>query len=152
MNQYEKEIPAILESQSGKRVNSVRFRNKRTLYYLTLSELIILDLDETLAKIIPKNKIKGHLNGLKHKNKAFKLHIKGQTNYVFFRPYVKEMLQSLINNGGELAVYSMGAKHYVQKVIEILDPERTIFSYVFDRTFAAHCSNGSLVKDLSIFG
>ena len=65
------------------------------------------------------------------------------------RPYAIECLKELAQHF-ELIVFSSGNSNYASKVVSILDPYNTIFSFVLFRKYCIHTNNGLYLKDLRI--
>lgn len=52
----------------------------------------------------------------------------------------------------ELMLFTASYQYYADKVLELIDPERTIFQYRFYRDSCIEVEEGLFVKDLRIIG
>ncbi|XP_078439628.1 uncharacterized protein LOC144709851 [Wolffia australiana] len=105
---------------------------------------LVLDLDETL--------IHSSLEPCNDADFTFTvfLNSKDHTVYVRKRPHLHEFLQR-VSHLFQIVIFTASQSIYAEKLLDILDPDQTIFSR---RMYRESCvfSDGSYTKDLSILG
>ncbi|CAD8047513.1 unnamed protein product [Paramecium sonneborni] len=67
------------------------------------------------------------------------------------RPFCQQMLR-LLSSKFELMLFTASYQYYADKVLELIDPEGTIFQYRFYRDSCIEVEDGLFVKDLRIIG
>lgn len=101
-------------------------------------ENLILDLDETLI----------HSEYPINKDKSYDFIIKDQNLGVFVRNYLKEFLDA-VKNEFNLILFSAGASHYVNSVIEVVGIKE-YFSLVLSRECCCSPFDNIYIKDIDV--
>jgi len=106
---------------------------------------LVLDLDETLVHCSLKC-----LGGSQHEVMFCLPEVGNTTVYVKVRPYVNEFLRYAASLF-ELVVFTASNAIYANKIIDLIDPEKTLFQH---RMFRHHCHlhKKMYVKDLRALG
>ena len=110
-------------------------------------KLLLLDLDETLI----------HCTGDHSQASNFDLEVDFLTHegieltgYLNIRPYVTQFLAN-VSKHFEVVVFTASMKYYADRIVEIIDPNRSCISEIFYRESCSRTSSNKLVKDLTIF-
>ena len=122
--------------------SSIKFYNKKEIY-LPLSKfkyVICLDLDETLIYIDFQKKLTEYHYVYEGKD--------GRVG-INFRPGLFSFLKNIFNKY-EVILFTSSLKEYADRVLEIIDPQKSIFSYRLYRDHCLDICNYFIVKDLSI--
>jgi len=69
---------------------------------------------------------------------------------VFYRPYLIETLHRL-SNDWELIIFTASAPEYANRIIDIIDPDKSLFGYRLFRKDCYQSEKGLYIKDLRIF-
>lgn len=125
LNQYK-----VVDALQRKPVNFQPTHNpgpiRRTKKYL-----LVLDIDETLVHSEPMiTNCQPTANANKHFDKTLRFDNPGGSYDVYgirFRPYLNEFIQRM-SKLYDLAVYTASTRDYADAVMDIFDPNRTIFS------------------------
>lgn len=105
---------------------------------------LVLDLDETL--------LYSSLTAMEDAEYSFNAVFQDQQYkvYMVLRPFVKEFLQSVAKNY-ELFVFTCAKRQYAEKMVDVLDPHRTLFRQRLYQDDCC-CVLGHYIKDLSVLG
>ncbi|KRX62975.1 Carboxy-terminal domain RNA polymerase II polypeptide A small phosphatase 1 [Trichinella sp. T6] len=95
---------------------------------------VVFDLDSTLIYSTKKKLLSNQerIDAIRH--------------YVAIRPHCREVLQS-VQEVADMMVYSAGTPKYVHHIVQLLDPEKTLFKKVLNRNNCKLRKN-VFVKDL----
>lgn len=105
---------------------------------------IVFDLDETLVHCVTEEIHKADKEIIVTLKSGEK--VKAGVN---IRPHAIECLKEL-SAYFELIVFTASHPYYAERVIEILDPDKKIFSHRLFRVNCIHTENGMYIKDLRI--
>ena len=105
---------------------------------------VIFDLDETLAHCVTDDIFKADKQITVTLTTGEK--VKAGVN---IRPHAVECLTELAKDF-ELIVFTASHPYYADRVIDILDPNKTLFSHRLFRNNCVHAVNGVYIKDLRV--
>ena len=116
------------------------------LPYSNKNFTVVLDLDETLAHL-PRSEDE-ELGSVKL---SFDPDNKDDLTPINIRPFTNEFLKA-ISQFSEVILFTAGMKPYVDVIVNYLDPDKTIFSYIVYRENCIKIPNNKhLIKDIRIF-
>lgn len=108
----------------------------------TKEKTLILDMDETL--------IAAKFEGKEQKNfkRTFSFDFHGTQIHVRLRPYLSDALEKL-GQLYEIVVFTAGVQDYADPILDVIDPEKTIFKKRMYRTECVKCEQ-FYIKDLDV--
>jgi len=121
--------------------NCHSFNEQQGLRHHSIS--LVFDIDETLVHVSKKLKESDFTLPVRFRDGSL------SNLGVFIRPYAREMLSNLSKHF-ELISFTASAPEYANKILQLLDPERKIFSFNFFRNDCFPIEQNLFVKDLRI--
>ena len=119
---------------------------KKFLPPTKFKQTLLLDLDETLIYTDFSQKYEKH----DYVYEGLLGDVYGKVG-INFRPGLKKFLEFTSKNF-EVVLFTSAIKYYADKVLELIDPERTLFSYRLYREDCIDICDYFKIKDLRILG
>lgn len=109
----------------------------------TKQKVLILDMDETMISARFRNRLPPGFQT------TFEIDFQGSPIHVRVRPYLQDCLERL-SHLYEIVVFTAGVQEYADKILDQIDPEKTIIKKRMYRTDCIQLQE-FFVKDLDVF-